>query len=409
MAIVKDPCLRRIHPQNTSERKFTSQQNPNPVHSSDITFIRRAFYLSAYVLPSSERSSRSNRIKRILIEYTVTFVLIAYVIGDLRNLLTKEIRYLPIGLTFSILLRNFFSVIIRIVVIMKRKDIFNALVHLQNAHAVVVKGTPQSKKLFLLMAFAANLILPAISFSNILLYQCSTGSEEFLKKSVQQYYFEWHSGNNITNCLLLTILEVIIGNQEFVLPGFTIVAFVYLFFLLRQLIKSFVITSRNDRDITSLHNSFVAYSQRVYRCVQLTEKAASLLLLILYCYLTCTIFNVTTFFVRSNLSKMKLIVFMPHFLLVLIILLTFYITGSKAIAVHDEALKIRMFVYKKISRLECSDNSHKLLMLIMVEDFASKVVVTGLGMFKFKKSFILQTASGILSYGALLSQMGKER
>lgn len=293
---------------------------------------------------------------------------------------------------------------------MKRKDIFDAIVHLQNAHAVVVKGIPQSKKLFLLMGFAANLILPAISFSYILIYQCSEGSEELLKKSVQQNYFEWHSGNNIANCLLLTILEVIIANQEFVLPGFTIVTFWYLFYLLRQVIISFVSTSQNYTDIRSLHNSFVVYSQKVYLWVQLTEKAASLLLLILYCYMTCTIFNVTTFFMRANLSKMKLIVFIPHFLLGLIILMTFYITGSKAIAVHDEALKIKMFVYKMISRLECNDNSYKLLMLIMVGDFASKVVVTGgWGMFKLKRSFILQTASGILTYGALLSQMGNER
>lgn len=409
MAILPGRSVRRIFPQSTSKRCYTSQVNSKSVHSSDRTFIRRAFYLAAYVFPSSKRSATSNRVKRVLIEYTVTFILIVYVIGDLRSLLTKTIGYLPIGLTFSALLRDFFSVTTRIVVIIKRKDIFNAIVHLQSSHALIVKGIPKRRKLFLLMGFVANLILPVVSFIYILTYVCYPGSEEFLKKAVQNNYFEWHSNNSILNCLLFTTLDVIIANQEFVLPGFTIVTFWYLFYLLKQLIKSFVVTSQNNKDIVSMHNSFLMYSQMVHRCMQLTEKATSLLLLILYCYMTCTIFNVTTFFIRSKFAIMKPVVFIPHFLLGFIILLTFYITGSKAIAVNDEALKIRIFVYKMVSWLDCEDSSYKSLMLMMVDDFASNVVVTGLGMFKFKKCFILQTASGILTYGALLSQMGKER
>ncbi|GBM36369.1 hypothetical protein AVEN_1256-1 [Araneus ventricosus] len=310
------------------------------------------------------------------------------------------------GLAFSQLFTNVFMITLRLTLLVKRQAIFSLILCLQDVHSSL-----QSKKLLnqryqLICGIFISYILPAV-LSCYALLLCSQDSEESLKFYLEDTFFGWSTEDRLTNCVIFILFDHFIANQEFVQSGFIVVLCWYLFGLLKRIVISFVDKAQEEHDLESLYKSYLKFSKTICRCISLSEQALSLLLLLLYGFMIFSIFNVTTFFVRVNFSRLPTSMVINQVTVLLVMITGFCFLSFQAIAVHDAAVKVKDSICEAVSKSDSLDFEIKCLLLTMVTEFPSKVFVTGWGLFSLKRNFLKSTTSGILTYAVLLAQIGR--
>lgn len=110
---------------------------------------------------------------------------------------------------------------------------------------------------------------------------------------------------------------------------------------------------------------------------------------------------------RVDIMRAETKLLIPQIISVFVVLVGFYIMTSRSVAVNNNAIQVKERVHKIVAMSELSDNNKKLLLLIIVNDFPSKMVLTGWGLFNLNRNFTQTTVSGMITYGLLLSQLGK--
>ncbi|KAF8768376.1 hypothetical protein HNY73_021202 [Argiope bruennichi] len=314
---------------------------------------------------------------------------------------------LPIGLTFSQLFTNIFTITLRLTLLFKCRYIFTLIKFLQDTHSRVQPKKCLNRRHQLLAGTFICYILPGIILWYSLLL-CIPGSEDDLKFYIEDIFFGWSSENRWTNCAIITLFDHLITNQEYVQSGLIIVLCWYLFGLLKRIVLSFVDISRQEYDVETLFALYLKFSETIYKCISLSEQALSLLLLLLYGFMIFSIFSVTTFLMRVELSRLPISIMINEVTVFSVMMTGFYFLSFQAISIHDAAIKVKNAVHDNVSKSNSFNCDIKCLILTMAADFPSKVHVTGWGLFPLKRSFLSKTTSGIFTYAVLLAQIGKE-
>ncbi|GFT44991.1 uncharacterized protein NPIL_650121 [Nephila pilipes] len=406
---------RRISPQNVKKNSYSGsfcfQQNQCQERKSnlgDVDLIRKAFYIVSYVFPPSNEQSRLCVLfKRVIIEHIVTIVLTLYIVDDAINILSST-NYLPIGLLFSSLVTDFCIISLRFLMLYKRKVIIMTLDHLSKIHSKFQARKTENRKINLLAGFCTCFIIPSAFFSQTI-QLCFT--DELLKDYVEDSFFGWSSQENGINCAVLSSLDVIFMNQKYTFPGFTVVLCCYVFGILRRILESFALTMEEKNDFTAMIDFYSRNSQKIRCCIQQVENSFSLLLFLVFGYMLCSIFSVSTILIRLNPENTDMRLVIPYYIVLIIVLAAFYITSLRATAVHETAVKIKDCIHKMVAERATIKHSispeQQSLLLSMVSEFPSSIAITGWGLFTLNRHFIRRTAGGIISYGMILSQIDK--
>lgn len=396
-----------FHEVQKLETEFSNEQKE---YFKDLHFIRKSFYLVAYVFPFDSNNTPIRGLKWKFLEITVTLLLLIYVIGDLKNLFVN-LPTLPVGLTVSTCVSDFCSVSLRFVLMWKRQKISATMIHLQKTCYLASRSSEvcihryRNRIPHLTAGFCMGFVVPAGLFWHTI-HLCSPGSEDVLESYVKDGCFGWSSRYRWINCSIQVFLDVLVLNQQYVLPGFGIGLCCYNFGVLKRLVGTFGTSQRNMRNSNCI-GKYLRYSESVFNCLAKVEESFSLLILVIYGYMACSIFTVTTFLMRVDISEAEIKLLVPQIISVFVVLVGFYIMTSRSVAVNNIAIQVKERVHKIVARSEVSDNDKKLLLLTIVNDFPSKMVLTGWGLFNLNRSFIQSTVSVMLTYGLLLSQLGK--
>lgn len=402
---------RKIYPQNIFDSHGVPkvEADEQKEYFKDLHFIRKSFYLVACVFTFNSNNSPIRELKWKLIEISATSLLVIYVIGDLRNLF--NLPHLPVGLTVSTCMSDFCCVALRFVLIWKRGKISATMMHLQKTCYLASRSSGvcihryRNRKPHLLAGFCLGFVVPAGLFWHTI-HLCSPGSENILEIYVKEGCFGWSSGNRWINCFIQVFLDVLVLNQQYVLPGFGIVLCCYNFGVLKRLVGTFGTAQQNMRNSNWI-SKYLRYSESVFNCLAKVEESFSLLVLVIYGYMACSIFTVTTFLMRVDIWKAESKLLIPQIISVFVVLVGFYIMTARSVAVNSIAIQVKERVHKIVTMSELSDNDKKLLLLTIVNDFPSKMVLTGWGLFNLNRNFTQRTVSGMITYGLLLSQLGK--
>ncbi|KAF8766463.1 hypothetical protein HNY73_019522 [Argiope bruennichi] len=367
--------------------------------------ITKIFYIVSLILPAEFQQKPLRVHWRRTLEYGVTFILIVYVIGDFRSLF-GALWYLPIGLAFSQIFTNIFALTLRITLLVKRNSIYSLMLCLQDVHSNLESKMILNQRSQLMAGIFICYILPTISSSYAAIL-CNADPEEDLKFYLEDTFFGWSADNDWINCVVFLSIDHFTSNQEFVQTGLIVVLCWYLFRILKRIVASFMDKSQKEHDVESLYKSFLEFSETIYRCISLSEQALSLLLLIIYGFMIFSIFNVTTFLVSVNYSRLPTSMLVNQVAMLSVMITGFYFLSFQAIAVHDAAVKVKDSICDAISKSDSSDSEIKSLLLMIAEEFPTKVVATGWGLFSLKRNFLKRTTSGIVTYAILLAQIGR--
>lgn len=368
----------------------------------DIEFIKICFYIMSCVFPSKKEQSRFKVWKTRLLEHGTSFILVFYIVGDLINVISL-VSLLPKGLTMSSLASDFCTIAIRAILLFKSKNIFSTMKYLQKIHTKLPVKRCSSRKFYLLIGFCLSFIIPTSFFVNTV-ELCFL--ENLLQTYVQGAFFGWSSKNIRINCFALTTMDFIILNQRYTLPGFAIVLSCYVFGLLRRVLESFEATLNRNNEFEVFYVTYMKHSKRILSGVEQVEISLSLLLLLLYSYMTVEIFSVMSLIIRINAKRDRHLL-IPFYVLIVAVCVAFYILSLRAIAVHDSAVRVKNSIYKRVASLDYFRNEKQSTFLAMVADFSTRVVLTGWGFFDINRTFIQTTASTIFTYGIVLSQLDK--
>ncbi|GIY06711.1 uncharacterized protein CEXT_102841 [Caerostris extrusa] len=230
--------------------------------------------------------------------------------------------------------------------------------------------------------------------------------KNLLNTYVKGELFGWSSDEKWVNCAALTCLDLIVLNQKYTFPGFTIVLCCYIFGILRRILESFDTNIEEKNDFQMIFNFYLKNSKKIQTCVQQVEDSFSLLLFFVYGYMFCSIFNVSTLLIRvnpKNTPDMSLMI--PHYISIVLVLGAFYITSFRATAVHETGVKIKDRVHAIVAVSDSADPEQKCLLLSAVAEFPSKIIITGWNLFKLNGHFTHRTAGIIITYSILLSQL----
>lgn len=391
------------HGVSDTQTKFSSEERE---YFNDLNFIRRSFCLVAYAIPYHSSEMHVIELKWRVLEMTTTILLLIFVIGDMRNLL--KLPQLPVGLTISTFVTNFCSVAFRFILIWKREKILATILHLQRTCYLATRTSVhryRSRKPYLLAGFCICFVVPAGFFSHTV-HLCSPGSEAKLEKFVMDECFGWSSGNRWINCLIQVLFDFLVLNQQYVLPGFGIVLCCYNYGVLKRLVGTFGTSKSLNLKSSYCLKKFLVYSESVFECLASVEDSFSMLMLVIYAFMTCSIFTVTTFLTRSDVLRSEARLLVPQIINIFIVLIAFYVLTSRTVAVNSIAICVKERVHKLVAASKFSGKK-KFLFLTIVNDFPSKMVLTGWGLFELNRNFIQTTVSGMITYGLLLSQLGK--
>ncbi|KAG8186365.1 hypothetical protein JTE90_026784 [Oedothorax gibbosus] len=369
----------------------------------DLNLIRRAFYLVAYAIPS--RGRHILELKWRVLEITATIFFLLYVIGDMRNL--WNLPQLPVGLTISTFVTDFCGVAFRFILIWKREKILATMLHLQRACYLATRSSGRryrSRKKYLLAAFCLPFVVPAGYFSHTVKL-CSRGSEAVLENFVADACFGWSSGNKWINCSIQVLFDCLVLSQQYVLPGFGIVLCCYNYGVLKRLVGTFGTSQRNLNSSKHCLRKFLVYSENVLNCLAKVEDSFSMLMLVIYVFMTCSIFTVTTFLTRQDVLRSEIRLLVPQIMSVFVVLTGFYILTARTVAVNNIAIRVKERVHKIVAASRFSGKDKELLFLTIANDFPSKMVLTGWGLFDLNRNFIQTTVSDTVvePYNATLS------
>lgn len=373
-------------------------------HSVSRTFIIKSFFFAGCVLPTEQKRTTWFGLDISIFEHIATLVLVIYIIGHIRNSFFRSVSDLPIGLIFSYILGDFFTLLMRFILFRKRKLILETMEYLQNVPGSFEPRGCINRRSWMMVGFVACFLTPIAFITLVTRRLCSKDSESLLPVFVKDAYYGWESGSDRINCVLFAFLDILISDQEYVLPGFLIVLSCYIFDLLQQIISSFLIIADED-DVESL---FLEYSQKIFLCVERVEESMSLLLLVLYGFMIFNIFNVTTYLLWADLFVVEAEFLTPQIIMAVVWIIDFYVAGFQAVGVNSEAIRVKNYIHDMVARMKTFERIGRCnMLLVMVDDFTSRVCVSGWGIFQFKRKFISQTASAMITFGMIFSQLGK--
>lgn len=364
----------------------------------DINFITKAFYSVLYVF-SYQSQSKLYELTGKILQHATTIILTYLVLGDLYIIYVFFYR-VPMGLTFSSLVTDFCSFSVRIILLYKKTTIMLAMKFIQESYVSLLKKNIRRRRVKLSIAFIACFIIPSIEYVYVVMSCCEIDDFYF-----QSLFFGLIPENYEVARIAVLIINTITVNQHFALPGFAVVLCCYIFGVLRRFVDKFSAELKKQKDIQNIMKIYINYSGNIYVCVEKIEDAFSGLLVLLYGYMTCSIFNATTLLVKMDFRKIGVIDIMPNFVIIVTVLPAFFIMSLRATAINDAAIKVKQTIYESVARIDSSDHKQRNLLLAMAEDFPDRVVVTGWGLFTIKRNFIQGTAGVMLTYGILLSQL----
>ncbi|GBN39684.1 hypothetical protein AVEN_106029-1 [Araneus ventricosus] len=379
----------------------SAEQTKN--HFSERIFIARMFYFVALVFPLKDKYTQIQQLLHFCLEYGATLLLSLYIIGDFRNLY-HLIGFLPMGLIFSSLFTDIFSITIRVAILCKRRSILCTLVYLQDIHS----GLQTNKLCNQVSQLAIGVFLSYVLPGTLMWYtvtMCFPGYEGVLKHYVKYTFYGLSTENKWADCFLFVITDHLLETQQHILSGFLIVLCWYLLGLLREIVESFSVIAKEEDDLERFFDAYLRYAKTVSSCVSRVEQSLSLLLLFLYGFLVFSIFSVTTYLMTAELSDVPIPMVTSQLVLLFETIIGFYITSFQAIAVHNVAVKVRNSIYEMVSRSDSQNYDMKSLLLTMSANYPSGVVITAWGLFSLKNSFLQKTTSGMITYATLLSQM----
>lgn len=371
----------------------------NEINFKDINFITKVFYCVLYVFSNQSHSKLHALIGRLL-ENITTIILTYVILSDLYDLYT--IFYLiPMGVTFSSLVTDFCGFSVRIILLYKKTSMMSTMKFIEESYANLMRKSIRRRRVKLSIAFAACFIIPTVEYIYVGMSCYELG--EFYMQSL---FFGWKPENNNFACILILIIDTITLNQQYALPGFAIVLCCYVFGVLRRFVDKLSSELSKQTDIQNIMNLYVKYSRIIYVCVEKIEDAFSVLLVFLYGYMICSIFNTVTSLITLDYNRVQIIETIPYYVIIFTVLPAFFIMSLRATAINDAAKRVKKTIYELIAKIDSSDHNLKNLVLTLADDFPVRVVVTGWGLFAIKRNFIQGTAGVMITYSILLSQLG---
>lgn len=366
----------------------------------DINFIRKAFYTVLYVFPNHSQSRLCEIIGRI-IELVITVVMTYMIISD-AYVLYIVIDRLPMGLTFSTFVTSICSFTVRLMLLYKKKSMLLSMIFIQKSYTSLWTNSLHSRRKKLSIAFFACFIIPTIET----IYNCLTCYEES-EDFTQGVFYGWRPDDYNAACIILLGVDTITTNQQYALPSFAIVLCCYVFGVFTRFMDKFSIKLKTHNDFRDIMFIYVKYSRVIYACNDKIGESFSAIVVFIYGYMICSIFNATTLLIRVDYQKTPITDLIPPFIVIITVLPAFFIISFRAASVNDAAERVKQTVHDIVARENNLDHKERNLLLAMSADFPARVVVTGWGLFTLKRSFIQGTAGVMITYSILLSQLGK--
>ncbi|KAG8191133.1 hypothetical protein JTE90_016648 [Oedothorax gibbosus] len=386
----------------TVENDFYGKRNK---HSVTRNFIINSFYFAGFVFPTDKKRTSLCSLAFSILEHVTTLILVIYIVGHIR-ISFIWLSDSPIGLTLSYILGDLFTLAMRVIIFRKKKVILETIEYLQNVKGSLEKKRAITRRSWMVIGFVLCFLIPVEFFILVTLPLCSEGSEAILSSYLRNGLFGLDTGNHRTNCVLMTIMDFLISNQEYVVPGFLIVLSCYVFVLLQQIIKSFSTVNRNNDfdDVTSMH---MEHFQKISLCVQKVEESLSLLLLVIYGFIVFCIYSTSTL-LFWEIGVVEPVALLPHMIFGILAITAFYVTAFQAVAVNSAVVKVKNDYYGRVSRMRDSRQIEQCRVLLAIaDDLASCTCITGWRLFQFKRRFICQTASAMMTFGFMFAQLGR--
>lgn len=374
-----------------------------------VKWIIRFFYTACVVLPDSENESTFRCVVAKAIDFIVLLFLMYLTATDIYLVFIIPSDKSPLGFIISALSGDLCNITIRLIYMTRRKAIFMMFQKLQIVHQKLENGAENKWKeiQILLIIVISSWTVPSALFVKTVRVLMTEGA---INKSQTFMFFKNYMPLELASTILI-LINFFLHQQLYAVPGCFVGICCYSYGILKGIINRSERNLKKKTKLLSFTNSYFSLTRQILDCVVAIEEALSRQLVTLFTYLMCCIFVVLTLLLKSNYKIMFSQLLISHLSIVSVALVAFYSLSFQAVSVHKAAFRIKKLVHKFCSRMpspkKSKENSLRFLLLVDSDSFSKNVLISGWGMFVMNQNFILQTTGAIISYGAVVSQMGK--
>lgn len=386
------------HLKNQVKRKMCEKSDMR------VRFIVKCFYAVFFIFPSSSKTNSKirNRLAVILNSFTILFLsyCLCVDIYNIRQIINKA----PVPIIVSTVITDSASIIIRLILMIKRKDIIRMLCQVFKLEA---RLRSEKKSCYSLLKYPVYLffasLTPALFITNVIDKSLKTGR----RISYQKYtFFGWYTNDFWSSLISVLTVDILLQQQHYFMQGFCVILCCYLFTTISNIIRNFRrnLYARNHMSLKCFFRYFCKYYYKIYDCMEELENSMSLLLTLLYGFLVWNIFLVLTYLIRLKFGYKALLPFIVDVLSLIASCFTFLIISYRASSIHDSALLLQKTVFQRVALSATQDQHEGNLLIKMATDFVSKIVVTGSGLFTIKRNTVLKIVSVVVTYGIIITQ-----
>lgn len=369
-----------------------------------VGFIIKCFYAVFFIfpLPVKTHSKIRNRLAVILDLFIILFLsyCLCVDIYNIRQIISKA----PVPIIVSTVITDSASIIIRLILMLKRKNIIQMLCQVFKLEA---RLRPEKKSYYLFLKYPVYLcfasLTPAVFISNVVDKSLKTGK----RISYQKYtFFGWYTNDFWSSLISVLTVDILLQQQFYFMQGFCVILCCYLFTTISNIIRSFRrnLYARKHMSLKCFLRYFCKYCYKIYDSMEELENSISLLLTLLYGFLMWNIFLVLTYLIRLKFGYEVLLPFIVDVLSLIASCFTFLIISYRASSIHDSALLLQKTVFQTVAHSAAQDQREGNLLIKMATDFVSKTVVTGSGLFTIKRNTVLKIVSAVVTYGIIIAQ-----
>lgn len=369
-----------------------------------VRFVIKCFYAVFFIfpLPGKKHSKIRNHLA-VILDLVIILFLNYCLFSDIYNI-RQIISKTPVPIILSTVITDSASIIIRLILMIKRKEIIQILCQIFKLEA---RLHSEKKTCYSLLKYSVYLFLasftPAVFITNVVYKSLETGR----RISYQKYtFFGWYTNDFWSSLISVLTIDILLQQQHYFMQSFCIILCCYVFTTISNIIRSFRrnLYARNRMSLKFSLRYFCKYCYKIYDCMEEFENSMSLLLTMLYGFLMWNIFLVLTYLIRLKFGYEVLLPFVVDVLSLIASCFTFLIISYRASSIHDSALLLQKTVFQTVAFLAAQDGHEGNLLIKMATDFVSKIVVTGSGLFTIKRNTVLKIVSAVVTYGIIITQ-----
>ncbi|GIY11607.1 uncharacterized protein CDAR_164621 [Caerostris darwini] len=381
----------------------------NKKNDIPLKWITCSFYFVFVILPDAERESKLRQnFARFLDCFVVGFLI--YLISCDMYLASRDLKDAPFGFMIFASIGDFTSLFMRVVLIRKRRCIgrmlrktFALYRELDSSDKIRWHG----KRLF--AVFVISWILPSILFAKSVIFDMSEGRSQLS----QIYLFFGNDVHEKWSVALILIINFLLNQQIYVLPGFCVGLCFYSYNILAVIVQKVEKVLKKKSDLNTLFDMYLNLTQKVTKCVNDIEHALSLLLLFVYSYIVSCIFIVITLLFKVPPHMIFTQYVLINAITLVVTLMAFYAVSIQAVSVNKASVQVGRTIHNMCSNMlwptDEKEDAVRIVLLIASDEFSSKILITGYNLFSLNQNFVLQTTGAIISYGTVIAQLGTQK